>query len=132
MQHVRIVHGKGFVLGNYDDQHFSFNSQAAFAETGEGRDFGVAKEVTILGVSLYVVGIGTPNSSVIEIDILTSTHPGIGPLLVGPLSEVYGRSIIYRVSYSLFWIFSWPVAFAPNIGTPIHIYLMILPLNSFV
>ena len=38
-----------------------------------------------------------------------------GPLFAGPLSEVYGRSPIYRVSYIFFWIFSWPVAFAPHI-----------------
>lgn len=42
----------------------------------------------------------------------------IGPLLVGPLSEVYGRNIIYRMSYVLFFICSWPVAFAPHIGEP--------------
>ncbi|KAF8547289.1 MFS general substrate transporter [Imleria badia] len=41
---------------------------------------------------------------------------GVGPLLVSPLSEVYGRNIIYRVSYILFYIFTFPVAFAPNIG----------------
>ena len=41
---------------------------------------------------------------------------GCGPLLLGPLSEFYGRNPVYRVSYTLFWIFSWPVAFAPNIG----------------
>ena len=41
---------------------------------------------------------------------------GFGPLLVGPLSEVYGRQPIYRVSYILFFAFCWPVAFAPDIG----------------
>jgi MFS family permease len=72
--------------------------QAAFTEGGMAREFHVSHEVTILGISLFVEGLGC------------------GPLLVGPLSEVYGRSIIYRVSYGLFFIFSWPVAFAPNIG----------------
>ncbi len=66
---------------------------------GESRDFRVSKEVTILGVSLFILGLG------------------LGPLLLGPLSEFYGRNPVYWVSYSLFWIFSWPVAFAPNVGT---------------
>jgi len=39
---------------------------------------------------------------------------GIGPLLVGPLSETFGRNIVYRVSYGLFFAFTFPVAFAPN------------------
>ncbi|EKM59652.1 uncharacterized protein PHACADRAFT_86536 [Phanerochaete carnosa HHB-10118-sp] len=74
------------------------SSIAAFAEPGEEQSFHVGKEVTILGVSLYVLGIA------------------FGPLLVGPLSEVYGRSPIYRISYMLFWVFSWPVAFAQDIA----------------
>ncbi len=43
---------------------------------------------------------------------------GVGPLFVGPLSEVYGRNIVYRVAFITFFALSWPVAFAPNIGTP--------------
>jgi len=73
------------------------SSIAASAEVGESRDFHVSKEVTILGVSLFVSGLG------------------VGPLLLGPLSEFYGRNAVYWVSYALFWVFSWPVAFAPNI-----------------
>lgn len=61
-------------------------------------DFHVSKEVAILGVSLFVEGMG------------------IGPLLLGPLSEFYGRNPVYWVSYSMFFVLSFPVAFAPNIG----------------
>jgi MFS family permease len=35
---------------------------------------------------------------------------------VGPLSEVYGRSPIYRTSFFLFFVFTFPVTFAPNFG----------------
>ncbi|KAJ8079688.1 hypothetical protein AAF712_011828 [Marasmius tenuissimus] len=73
------------------------SSAAAFAEDGMARDFHVAKIVTILSISLFVEGLG------------------FGPLLVGPLSEVYGRTIIYRASFALLFAFSWGVAFAPNI-----------------
>ncbi|TFY69956.1 hypothetical protein EVG20_g2924 [Dentipellis fragilis] len=73
------------------------SSAASFTEGGISRDFHVGKEVAILGISLFVMGLG------------------VGPLVVGPLSEVYGRNIVYRVSFFLFFAFSWPVAFAPNI-----------------
>ncbi|KAG8215543.1 major facilitator superfamily domain-containing protein [Butyriboletus roseoflavus] len=74
------------------------SSMAAFTEAGTSQTFHVSREVTVLGISLFVLGLGA------------------GPLLVGPLSEMYGRNIIYRVSYFFFFIFTFPVAFAPNIG----------------
>ncbi|ETW81890.1 major facilitator superfamily [Heterobasidion irregulare TC 32-1] len=74
------------------------SSAAAFTEAGVAREFHVSREVTVLAISLFVMGLG------------------VGPLLVGPLSEVYGRNIIYRISFIMFFIFSWPVAFAPNIA----------------
>ncbi|KAI5117818.1 hypothetical protein M0805_004948 [Coniferiporia weirii] len=73
------------------------SSIAASAESGEARDFHVSKEVTILAISLYVEGLG------------------MGPLLLGPLSEFYGRSPVYWASFFFFFVFSFPVAFAPNI-----------------
>lgn len=72
--------------------------QASFTELAVADEFHVSHVVTILSISLFVEGLG------------------VGPLLVGPLSEVYGRNIVYRVSYALFFVFSWPVAFAPDIG----------------
>ena len=75
------------------------NFQAAFTEAGLARDLHTVHEVTILSISLYVLGLG------------------MGPLVMGPLSELYGRNIIYRTSYILFFAFTWPTAFPPNIGT---------------
>ncbi|RDX53096.1 MFS general substrate transporter [Lentinus brumalis] len=75
------------------------SSVASFTETGLARDLHTVHEVTILSISLYVLGLG------------------IGPLFMGPLSELYGRNIIYRVSYILFFAFTWPTAFPPNIAT---------------
>jgi hypothetical protein len=72
--------------------------QAAFAEGGVSRQFHVSKEVTILGVSLFVLGLG------------------LGPLVAGPVSEIYGRSAVYVVSFGFFFVFLFPVAFAPNIS----------------
>ncbi|KAF8342500.1 MFS general substrate transporter [Amanita rubescens] len=72
------------------------SSMSAFTEAGVSEDFHVGKEVAILAISLYVIGLG------------------IGPLLAGPLSELYGRNIIYQVSFGAFFALSWPVAFAPD------------------
>ncbi|EKM59644.1 uncharacterized protein PHACADRAFT_137679 [Phanerochaete carnosa HHB-10118-sp] len=87
----------------------SASSMAAFAETGVSSTFHVGSEVAILGVSLFVLGLG------------------LGPLLIGPLSEVYGRNWVYRISYGLFFAFSWAVAFAPNIA----VYLIFRFLTGF-
>ncbi|TFK32753.1 major facilitator superfamily domain-containing protein [Crucibulum laeve] len=74
------------------------SSLASFTEEGVANEFGVGHVVTILSISLFVEGLG------------------LGPLLIGPLSEVYGRNAVYWMSYGLFFVFSWPVAFAPNIA----------------
>ncbi|THH30672.1 hypothetical protein EUX98_g3526 [Antrodiella citrinella] len=76
----------------------SCSSAAAFTEEGTQIDFGASTEVAILGVSLFVQGLG------------------LGPLLAGPLSELYGRNVVYRASFFLFWVFTFPVAFAPNMA----------------
>jgi MFS family permease len=79
------------------------------------KSFGVSHEVAILGISLFVEGLGT------------------GPLLVGPLSELYGRNLVYRVSYLLFFAFTFPVAFASDAGKPLSLVVRHLTLrNAFV
>ncbi|PBK63470.1 MFS general substrate transporter [Armillaria solidipes] len=85
------------------------SSVGSFAEQGVAKDFHVSHTVTILSISLFVEGLG------------------LGPLLVGPLSEVYGRSIVYRISYAFFFVFSWPIAFAPNI----EVYLIFRFVTGF-
>lgn len=39
------------------------------------------------------------------------------PLFLAPLSEIFGRTIIYSVSMFIFFIFTLPSALAPNIAT---------------
>lgn len=50
-------------------------------------EFGMGQEVATLGLSLFVLGMGT------------------FPLVVGPLSEFYGRRIVYTISFTLFLAF---------------------------
>jgi hypothetical protein len=68
--------------------------QAAFAEAPVARQFHVGKEIANLGVSLFVLG--------------------LGPLVAGPMSR---RNVGYRVSFALFFVCVFPVAFAPDICT---------------
>ncbi|KAJ7267696.1 MFS transporter [Mycena haematopus] len=74
------------------------SSMASFTELGMAEEFHVSREPTILMISLFVLGLG------------------FGPLITGPFSEVYGRDIIYRVSYVLLVLLSFPVVFAPNLA----------------
>ncbi|KAN0064742.1 hypothetical protein ACQY0O_001797 [Thecaphora frezii] len=61
-------------------------------------EFHVAKEPAILGLSLFVAGLG------------------FGPLFLAPLSEFYGRRPIYLWSYSAFFLLGFPVSFANNLA----------------
>lgn len=90
--------------------------QAGFAEAGVSRDLHVGQEVAILGISLYVLGLGNSFTALCIFQIVLNLPSGIGPLLIGPLSEVHGRNPIYRTSYLLFFALSFPVAFSPHIG----------------
>ena len=63
------------------------------------KEFHVSSEVTTLALSLYVLGFA------------------VGPVLLAPLSEYFGRQPVYIVSWFVLFIFQLPVALAPNIGT---------------
>ncbi|KAK4541515.1 hypothetical protein LTR36_007961 [Oleoguttula mirabilis] len=69
------------------------------ATTVTAAEFGVSSEVMILGVTLYVIGFAC------------------GPLVWGPLSEVYGRRNPLMVGMFGFLIFQIPVAVATNLET---------------
>lgn len=61
--------------------------------------FGVAEEVVILGVSLFVLGFA------------------IGPLIWAPLSEIFGRRHIFTISFAFLTAFNAGAAGAKNIQT---------------
>ncbi|KAJ5775813.1 major facilitator superfamily domain-containing protein [Penicillium nucicola] len=62
-------------------------------------EFNCSREVATLGLSLFIWGMGT------------------GPLVFGPLSELYGRRVIYIASFATFLVFLIPCAVAKNIQT---------------
>ncbi|CAK4032952.1 MFS multidrug transporter [Lecanosticta acicola] len=63
------------------------------------QQFGVSSEVMILAVALFVLGFA------------------FGPIVWGPLSELYGRKLPLFAGYIVFAIFTIPVAVAQNLQT---------------
>ncbi|OAA36873.1 Major facilitator superfamily domain, general substrate transporter [Metarhizium rileyi] len=61
------------------------------------RHFDVSEEVSILGLSLFVLGFA------------------LGPLIWGPMSELYGRRPVYVISFMAFTAFSVAAPVSPNI-----------------
>ncbi|KAI8630287.1 major facilitator superfamily domain-containing protein [Xylariaceae sp. FL1651] len=66
---------------------------------GPTKEFGVSDEVGLLSITLFVVGFG------------------IGPLAFAPLSEVYGRRVIYGSTLFVATVFIIPGAVSKNIQT---------------
>lgn len=60
---------------------------------------GISHEVGLLGITLYTTGFA------------------LGPMLLAPISEVYGRSPMYYTTYFVFALFMLPMALAQNITT---------------
>ncbi|MCJ1351001.1 MAG: hypothetical protein MMC33_000983 [Icmadophila ericetorum] len=63
------------------------------------QEFNCSEIVATLGLSLFVIGLG------------------LGPMLLAPLSEFYGRRNIYIISFAFFVIWLIPCALARNIQT---------------
>jgi len=77
----------------------AFNSAVVTADLeGVSAEFGVSEEVSLLTITLFVVGFG------------------VGPMVFAPASEIWGRRPVYAVTLALAVIFTIPGALAPNIG----------------
>ncbi|KAK5119338.1 hypothetical protein LTR85_007694 [Meristemomyces frigidus] len=63
------------------------------------QEFGVSTEVMVLSTALFVLGFA------------------FGPVIWGPMSELYGRKIPLFAGFIIFAIFQIPVAVAPNLET---------------
>ena len=63
-------------------------------------EFGIERRTTvILGMTTYLLGLAC------------------GPLLLAPLSELYGRRPVYIVSLALYFVFVIPACVATNFAT---------------
>ncbi|KAK6439640.1 hypothetical protein LTR95_004153 [Oleoguttula sp. CCFEE 5521] len=61
--------------------------------------FHISREVATLGLSIFVAGLG------------------LGPMFLSPLSEFYGRRVIYLCAFGMYLIWLIPCALAQNIET---------------
>jgi multidrug resistance protein len=61
--------------------------------------FNVSQTAAILGLSLYVLGLG------------------FGPILAAPMSETFGRNIVYKITTIVFMLFILGSGLAQNFGT---------------
>lgn len=78
----------------------AFNSAVITADlAGVQKTFNVSEEVSLLTITTFVIGFG------------------VGPLVFAPLSELFGRRIIYATTLGVAVIFVIPCAVAPNIAT---------------
>ncbi|KAI1645582.1 MFS general substrate transporter [Daldinia loculata] len=78
----------------------AFSSSVVTADiAGVAKEFGVSDEVALLSITLFVVGFG------------------VGPMIFAPLSEIYGRRIIYGTTLLVAVVFIIPGAVAKNIAT---------------
>jgi multidrug resistance protein len=78
----------------------AFNSSVITANLeGVSRSFNVSEEVSLLTITMFVIGFG------------------VGPLAFAPLSELFGRKPVYVVTLAIAVIFIIPCAVAQNIGT---------------
>jgi hypothetical protein len=66
---------------------------------GPAKEFGVSEEVSLLAVSMFVVGFG------------------IGPMVFAPMSEILGRRTVYATTLFVAVIFIIPCAVATNVAT---------------
>jgi len=49
---------------------------------------------------------------------------GIGPLILAPLSETFGRRRLYIICFSIFALLQIPTALSPNIATLITVHTL--------
>lgn len=75
------------------------SSSLSLASLQIAAEFDVSMEITTLLLSTYIFGFA------------------LGPVVLAPLSEKFGRSPVYNISWGLLVIFHIPIALAPNIGT---------------
>ncbi|KIW49276.1 hypothetical protein PV05_10969 [Exophiala xenobiotica] len=78
----------------------AFNSAVITADLeGVSETFNVSREVSLLTITMFVVGFG------------------VGPLVFAPASELFGRKPVYILTIAVAVIFEIPCAVAQNIGT---------------
>lgn len=73
------------------------------------------------GIQQIAKSFKTTQSAVIACQTGYVVMLGIGPLILAPLSETFGRKILYLVCFGAFTLLQIPAALSPNIATLVTI-----------
>ena len=77
----------------------------------------VASSMFTPGVHQIAESLGTQVTTVVGCTTGFVTMLGIGPLILAPLSESFGRRTLYLLCFTMFTLMQIPSALSPNIGT---------------
>jgi MFS family permease len=88
-----------YVQTNIENSVF-YSTSYVSGSAGMMREFGIDSQTTVtLGMTTYMMGLAT------------------GPLVLAPMSELYGRRPVYLISLFLFFMFVLPACVAKNFVT---------------
>ena len=69
------------------------------------------------GISQIAEDLGAPEEAIIATTTGFVITMGIGPLILAPFSETFGRRQVYIWSFTVFTLLQIPTALSPNAGT---------------
>jgi MFS family permease len=69
------------------------------------------------GIDQIAESLQTSRNSVIGCQTGFVIMLGVGPLVLAPLSETFGRKVLYLTCFTLFTLFQIPTALSPNLPT---------------
>ena len=73
------------------------------------------------GIGEIASDLGTSSDVVVGATTGFVVFLGLGPLILAPLSETFGRRILYLVCFSIFALLQIPTALSPNVGSLIAV-----------
>jgi len=69
------------------------------------------------GIQQIAESLKTSDTSIIACQTGFVVMLGIGPLILAPLSETFGRKVLYLICFSIFTLLQIPTALSPNLPT---------------
>jgi MFS family permease len=73
------------------------------------------------GIQQIAESLNSSEETVIACQIGYVVMLGIGPLILAPLSETFGRKHLYHVCFTFFTLLQIPAALSPNVATLITV-----------
>jgi len=73
------------------------------------------------GIGEIAEDLGTTSETVVGATTSFVVFLGIGPLILAPLSETFGRRALYLICFSIFALLQIPTALSPNVESLIAV-----------